>query len=324
MPKIGIFSLEADLHAHAILHELKCMGIDGHFFATDSQIEDGGLTWSLLHRNQTILKDYEGVEVYISDLELIWWRRVNQPQKNPELFNDNDSFDLVCNEWRSALFGAVSDSFNGIWVNNPKNDALAGNKIFHLNVAKEAGFTVPDTLVTNDPDKVLEFCKKHNGRIIVKKLQGGANLSLATLELTIDQIQNSKDSIKLAPAMYQEKIEAQKHIRVNCFGKNVFCVQIESEDLDWRRNLNCNFEEIDLGKDLNKKLSKLLSNLELHIGIMDLIVTDNGVVWLEINPQGQFLFAEGLSGLNLKRKCADFLHQMVLSATANKANALGR
>lgn len=313
MPKIGIFSLEADLHAHAILHELKSMGMDSHFFATDSQIENGGLTWSLpSEEGGAILRDYDGTNVRISDLSLIWWRRVNQPQKNPELFYNQESFELICNEWRGVLFGAVSESFNGIWVNDPKYDALAGNKLFQLRIASNIGFRVPDTIVTNDPKTVIKFCEKHNNRIIAKKIQGAGNLSLATIELTIDQIRESTDAIRLSPTMYQEKIKSQKHIRANCFGQKVYSVLIKSTDLDWRRNLNCNFSEYQLGDDVNNKIIRLLSELNLKMGIMDLMITNNDIVWIEINPQGQFLFAEGLSGLNLKRKCAEFLHTMAL------------
>lgn len=310
MPKIGVFSLEADLHAHTILYELKGFGVETHFFATDSQIEDGGLVWQTSAANGAVLQDYEGNDVHVSDLSLIWWRRVNQPQKNQGLFQDQASFDLVCNEWRGAIFGAVADSFRGIWVNDPKYDSTAGNKLYQLKMARELGFRVPDTLVTNDADEAIAFSEKHQGNIIAKKILGAGSLSLATVELTTEQLNKSRDTIKLAPVMLQEKIETTKHIRANCFGPNVYSVLIETDDLDWRRNLNCQFSEYDLGKQINCRLSEIVSKLNIKMGIMDLMVVDDGLVWLELNPQGQFLFAEGLSGLNLKQKCAEYFYNL--------------
>jgi hypothetical protein len=77
MRPIGIFSLEADLHAHAICHELKLLGVRCHFFATDAQIEDGGAVWEISKSPRSILIDYDGTDVDVSELSTIWWRRVN-------------------------------------------------------------------------------------------------------------------------------------------------------------------------------------------------------------------------------------------------------
>ncbi len=41
---------------------------------------------------------------------------------------------------------------------------------------------------------------------------------------------------------------------------------------------------------------------------MDLKISDGGdLVWFEVNPQGQFLFLEPLTGQNLLASFADFL-----------------
>ncbi len=46
------------------------------------------------------------------------------------------------------------------------------------------------------------------------------------------------------------------------------------------------------------------------MGIVDLKLGEDGKpVWLEINPQGQFLFVEGLTGLDLTSAFTDFLYQ---------------
>lgn len=114
----------------------------------------------------------------------------------------------------------------------------------------------------------------------------------------------------MCPVMFQEKITATSHIRANCFGDKVYVVEIFSHDLDWRRNLNCEFRPYELSAEINDTLVKLIAALGLQMGIMDLIVSNGEVVWLEINPQGQFLFAEGLSGLDLKRPCAEFFKSL--------------
>ena len=50
------------------------------------------------------------------------------------------------------------------------------------------------------------------------------------------------------------------------------------------------------------------------MGVFDLKLTqDAEPIWIEINPQGQFLFAEGLSGLDLTSAFAEFLYQEATS-----------
>jgi glutathione synthase/RimK-type ligase-like ATP-grasp enzyme len=213
----------------------------------------------------------------------------------------------------------VNDSFRGVWVNDPKYDALAGNKIYQLTIAQSVGLSVPDTIVTNRYGHLKRFCEKHKSNVIAKKLQGAASLSLATLEIGDEELTTAAANVSMCPAMYQERITSGKHVRANCFGDKVYSVLIESPDLDWRRNLNCKFSQYKLDDDINLKLVKLLSELKLKMGIMDLMITDGGIIWLEINPQGQFLFAEGLSGLNLKRNFAEYLLKLSEANTTNNS-----
>jgi hypothetical protein len=44
------------------------------------------------------------------------------------------------------------------------------------------------------------------------------------------------------------------------------------------------------------------------MGIIDMKLMPNGeIVWPEVNPQGQFLFLEGIAGLPLSSHFADYL-----------------
>jgi hypothetical protein len=51
------------------------------------------------------------------------------------------------------------------------------------------------------------------------------------------------------------------------------------------------------------------------MGIVDMkLAPDGEPVWLEVNPQGQFLFLEGLCGMPLTEIFADFLIRQIGSA----------
>jgi hypothetical protein len=308
MIKIALFSLEADLHAHAILHALKQRKhVSAHFISTDTLFECGGIRWIQGSSESAQLLAYDGAWINVSELDLIWWRRVNQPQKNHPFFEDKIVHDIVNSEWKSALAGIMYDSFHGIWVNDPNRDVVAGNKLYQLNAAAEVGLKVPKTLVSQDPDLVRAFCAELGGTVIVKKLMGTALRPLATVTVELGNLHDDR-SIRLCPAIYQEIIRGSRHIRANCFGKNVHSVLIESPILDWRRDLSVPFTPFQLPCDIEEKLVKLLSQLGLRMGVMDLMIDNAGeIVWLELNTQGQFLFAEALSGYDLVNPFADFL-----------------
>jgi hypothetical protein len=59
-------------------------------------------------------------------------------------------------------------------------------------------------------------------------------------------------------------------------------------------------------------IRRVLDVLGLEMGIVDIKETPDGeFVWLEVNPQGQFLFLEGLTGEPLTDYFTDYLINQV-------------
>ena len=305
---VVIFSLEHDLHAYAVLHKLReYPHIDSHLVTTDVMARHGGLHWEHDGHSRGEIKTNEGDWLDLRTVDVAWWRRVNQAQKYLPRGLAETAIALVDNEWRAGLFGCVTDVFRGTWVNPPAADVTAGNKLVQLSAATRRGLPVPRTIVSQDPDRVQQFCSEMGGVVIAKKLLGAGGLQLATLELTNRELRN-KRSIRLCPTIYQEKIVGSQHIRATCFGREVHAIRITSQILDWRRDLSVLFESISLNHKLKLKLLGLLGDLELKMGVMDLKLRPDGTpVWLELNTQGQFLFAEALSGHDLTSPFAHFL-----------------
>jgi hypothetical protein len=303
-----VFSLERDLHAHAVIHELAQRDATSAFFvATDALSRSGGIRWSLGGSRRAELRSYTGEWFEIAGVDVVWWRRVNQPQ----LIDDPNVRELtrnfIDNEWRTALAGLMLSDFAGAWVNDPVQEVRAGNKMLQLRVAAELGFRVPRTLVSQDPAAVRRFIDDSHGHVVVKKLLGTAGRPLATVEIGPDD-ELGDEAIGWCPAIYQEVIEGTRHVRANCFGAAVYSVLIQSPLLDWRRDLSVPFVPLDLPDDVNRRLVAVNEALGLRMGVVDLMYDAGGdLVWLELNPQGQFLFGEALSGRELMRPFADFL-----------------
>jgi hypothetical protein len=307
-PVVGIFSVAQDLHAYAVAQAVREAGATCHVFATDDLAMSSGASWWGPPFPRAALPTTDGDTVDVGSLSVIWWRRVNQSQSRlPDDTSATESA-LISNEWRAFTSGAVRDVFRGAWVNDPDRDALAGNKIVQLRAATAAGFAVPSTLVSSVPEDVIDFADRLGGTVIVKKLIGAPPSPLATVVVTTADLVEHRSSIPVCPTMYQQVVPGRRHLRINCFGESVYAFLIESDLLDWRRDLTVPFVPYDLGKDVEVELRRMLAALGLRMAVVDAKLTDDDqLVWLELNVQGQFLFCEALTGVPLSACAARFL-----------------
>lgn len=97
-------------------------------------------------------------------------------------------------------------------------------------------------------------------------------------------------------------------MRLVCFGDRAYAAVLESDHLDWRLDLSRPVYRYDVPHTVHSKALAVLHRLGLDMGIFDLKEDENGEwVWLEVNPQGQFLFLEPLTGLPLADYFSDYL-----------------
>ncbi len=308
------FTLADDFHALVIQKALQdrfdvscCIVEVDHLCGTD------GLTWSNFNGFAPTFSTSSGHLIDIRNLDLIWWRRSHFLQHIPDDVTDPSSIDVISNDCRFALFGMLFNEFQGVWISDPQATRRAQNKLLQIRNAQRIGFRIPRTLVSQNQSAVQELCSLLHNRVVVKVVRGAKSAPLLTTMIDPAALQQA-DSIHLCPAMYQEFIPGTRHIRACCFGESVYAAQLESEDLDWRDNLNVPVTILDLPKQVKARLRAVLKAFGIKMGIFDLKFDETGEpVWLEVNPQGQFLFLEGLCGLPLTSAFTDFLYQEAAS-----------
>lgn len=310
--QMAIVSMADDLHALIIQKALeKYDDLTNHFVPSDHICGNSVLNWSNVEEGnfECRLPVKDGLALDVSKLDVVWWRRVGSPQKIPSSITDEAHLDVIQNDCRAALSGLLLNEFRGTWINHPIKTALAENKLVQLRAAQRAGFRVPRTLVSQDPTSIRHFCEWLDYKVIVKALRGTRKTRMFTGMVTPAHLA-CEDSIALCPAIYQEHIPGEQHVRAHVFGDDIHSAEIKSQDLDWRANLNVPVTAAELAEDVKTRLRNVLKLLGLKMGVVDLKLTPEGeAVWFEINPQGQFLFVEGLSGLDLTSAFADFLYQ---------------
>ncbi len=100
---------------------------------------------------------------------------------------------------------------------------------------------------------------------------------------------------------------------------------LESEALDWRYPLDARVTPFELDGDTAQRVRRALTELGLRMGMVDMKLDRTGApVWLEVNPQGQFMFLEGMcDSLPLSRSFCDFLVVEAELACKRKGRAHG-
>lgn len=305
--QIGLVSLELDLHVHAVAARLKeRFDIKAHVFATDDFAEAGVLSFDL--RERPFLTSYASERVCLSDLGVVWWRRVNQPQK-PTGF-DQRTEQFISSEWKFSLQSLWMSEFSGIWVNDPTADIRATGKTVQLRAAMDVGLKVPRTTISNDPASVKAFYEAESGNIIVKKIAGVSGMSLATVPVQSDLLDS--EAIRVCPAIYQQRINVDLHLRVIVLGKSIIALSFRAGTLDWRRDLSFKPRITKLDEQCSLRIQKLMEALGLRMAVIDMAIDmHDDLYFLEVNPQGQFLFLEQLAGEDLTTPCAEYFASLI-------------
>lgn len=304
-----IISFRDDFHAVVIRHTLlNTLGVSCSILEIDSLSYSPSLNINVTGvYTEFEFLDSERVKRSISEFSVVWWRRSNRKQ----IINHSSGLaaaeiDVINSDTNAAFRGALLASFEGAWINHPIATSRAEDKILQLKTAAKAGFRIPKTLISQDFYEIRNFISNLGGKAIIKSLRGTHLRNLLSILIGVDQIE--VEMVSAAPAIYQECIEGTDHLRIQVFGEDLYSVKLSSQELDWRGNLNIPAEMHNLEDEVREKIYAVMKALQLEMGVIDLKLTPAGEhVWLEINPQGQFLFLEAMTKFDFKLAFAKFL-----------------
>ncbi|WP_308491226.1 ATP-grasp domain-containing protein [Microbacterium terrisoli] len=306
MSHIGILTQVGDLHAELVAHWIRQAGGRVSLVYADCVPAEGGISFDPAHAARARLRSADGV-ITPEDLDLVWWRRVGKARV-PEQVQDADAREVVSNDSRDSVVGLFRSGFRGVWVSDPDATRNAEFKLVQLRAAVDVGLRVPATLVSQVPDDIREFCVRVGGRMVVKPVASTMDVPLRAGVLELEDLPGD-DALSLSPAIYQEFAPGSQHLRACAWGSTVICGRLESPIMDWRTDPRPRVDTAEIDADTAGRLCALNDRLGLEMGISDLKPAADGgpPYWLEVNPQGQFLFLEGLGGPEVAKPFADFL-----------------
>ena len=106
------------------------------------------------------------------DVKSVWYRRPVLPNLEGANLSENDrqfavreSAEVTQSLWRLLR--------HKLWITQPDILRLVETKALQLKKAVELGFSVPDTLISNNSDEVRSFYRIHNGNVVVKPISHG-------------------------------------------------------------------------------------------------------------------------------------------------------
>lgn len=174
------------------------------------------------------------------------------------------------------------------------------NKIETLTLAKDIGLSVPKTFILSSKRELVEILEAY-GNLIVKPLYEGvydigeeyAFVSY-TSSISMEDLPNIPSCFPVA--LFQEQIEKQLEIRViyireTCYSIAMFTQAYEQSQIDGRK---CPQEILrmtpyKLPLEIEQKIVIIMNQIGLSYGALDFILSKNNeIIFLEINPVGQF------------------------------------
>ena len=247
-----------------------------------------------------------------------WYRRPNY--FGPTKINEESTVDKSINREILAVQDSIIDKIPiKTWLNDPSEMRKINSKIAQLELAKDIGFKIPDTIISNDVAIFREFLEEHR-QIIIKPLkefmyyENGEYKSLFSTIISVENF-SDYDLIKNSPVLLQDYIHKQFEYRVTVVENNIYPVKIFSNGIsndDWRKHQFSNNIEFktaeNIEPELNNKCLEFLSRCNLKYGVFDIIKNkEDELVFLEMNSNGQWYWLENLLGIPVSQSIAKSL-----------------
>jgi glutathione synthase/RimK-type ligase-like ATP-grasp enzyme len=307
-------SYEGEEHTAGVVRLLEAEGrevvqIDMGDFPMKNELT---LSWSNDTDARYQVKTSSGV-VDLRRARVGWWRRVRAFAVHPDIKRDLDVA-FIQSETSQAVNGML-DAIPCVWVNPREADNSAHHKPYQWEIAQQVGLRVPRTLVTSDPDEARKFINEVGmGSVVFKAFLASTQDWRETRLVEACDVERL-ELVRYAPVIFQEYIPGVD-LRITIVGKSIFTAEIDARKTRYPVDMRMVVGEsavrpITLSAELNKRLLALQKRLQLVYGAIDMRRTPEGEYYfLEVNPAGQWHFAEQRTGLPITRAMADLLAKL--------------
>lgn len=269
----------------------------------------------------------DGETIDPTTVKVVWYRRWHHNSRHnhvPLLKNEADRTKLntimLFMHLRGELAAVTQTLFSAFksasWLGSDKTSSM--NKLEVLQLAASLGLDIPDTLVTTSVDELRDFVRKHGevvtkaaGEILLLPLDG--TLFSSYTEVVPSDFLGDNPWKGGFPSLFQERLAKKYEVRIfylegRFYSMAMFTQRKTETQVDFRRYTYkdpARCVPYKLAADVEEKLHALMGALKLETGSIDMVQTkDSRLVFLEVNPVGQFGMVSGPCNYFLEREVA--------------------
>jgi hypothetical protein len=180
------------------------------------------------------------------------------------------------------------------------------SKPYQAQLISQLGFSIPETLITNNPALVRDFYAQH-GRVIYKSISGVRSIVQELTDVDLVRL----EQIRWCPTQFQAFV-AGTNFRVHVVGQEVFATKIETDTTDYRyasrQGGETKLTAVELSDGLSERCIGLAAALELPFAGIDLKIAHSGEVFcFEVNPSPGYTYYESHTGQPIALALARYL-----------------
>ncbi len=303
--KILIISEQNDPHVERVLSFINQKKYHVDVFGVNDLENDGYVDTLSEMTGEFFDTDKRHHRVY----DICWWRKPIFITPSQKYLKNINLSNIAKKEKINFLEGIILNMSIKSWVNHKSDMKKASNKIHQLSLIR---MNIPRTVITNKKEVIKKIFED---KFIMKTLQSQSlGLEDGVLKTTLTNINDiDKIDLNFMPVICQEFIDKICDIRVTIVGNKIFAAKIfshsEKSKIDFRTDYSSlTYEKCKLSKDIEDELLRLNKYYNLNYSAIDLIQDKNGEIYfLELNPNGQYLWIEESLTLPISKNIASFL-----------------
>lgn len=248
----------------------------------------------------------------LSERYLVWDRTKIMPGTHLYVRGDERSSGYAAQEWRA--FYRLLCGVNGDMAVNSLVARQCMIKPYQQMMAAKAGLWVPESMITNDRARALDFLDECRGDMIMKSVSAGKvkpsgegediPYVVMTMRVGARDLDAADDAeVAFCPHFFQREIRKKHELRVVYVDGEMHTFEIASQasrisEVDWRKGIGyVDFTRGRIAPEIASSIDGFMRSMGLFSGSIDLIVDQDERVWfLECNQDGAWGWLDDVAG----------------------------
>lgn len=317
---IFLFSNKEDEHPSHVIQYLNAWHVPVFRLNSECLLTDYRFSWWANEQdcNFYIRNIKNGLEMYGHQITAIWERRPEIPSELPfksEMEEINKHNIEEAHGFLSFIRYYLKDIYS---IGSIVEDRPASSKMLQLSIARQLGMCVPDTCFSNEKSPIAQLAERHQ-YLSLKPISNSYVYLNGEQEYVFysqkaasqDLLQQPEEAFTQTVSFVQNYVEKAYELRITVINQDVIACKIDSQiqdddkgKIDWRQGYDYNLkhEIVELPENIRQFCLAFLQRMKLNFGCFDFIVTPEGeYVFLECNPNGQWLWIEMETGYDISK-----------------------